>query len=126
MKTTRLKRKSKQRERILMNRAVATFNRWIRERDRVKLKGHCYTCGSLNGAEAGHWKHSNNSLRFEERAVHLQCTRCNKWLSGNLAVYTLKLIEEYGLDTVKQLNKQATELKQFTEQELEQIISKYK
>jgi hypothetical protein len=68
------------------------FSKFIRERDKYT----CYTCGKP-GNEAGHYYHSKGFLiHFEERAVHCQCPRCNKYLSGNLQAYALHLIDDYG------------------------------
>src|SRR3990167_1759313 len=124
LKKTPLRRRSKNKKAILLRRAVIVFNAWIRERDRVKLKGRCYTC-HREGSEAGHWKHSCKSLKFNEKTVHLQCGYCNRWLSGNLAVYTLRLIDEYGLEIVKQLEKKSVGTHNFNINELQEIIKKY-
>lgn len=76
------------------------FSKWIRQRD----KGICYTCGEP-GNEAGHYYHSKGFLiHFEERAVHTQCPTCNRWKSGNLQAYALKLVEDYGPDILDEFN----------------------
>src|ERR1035437_3381143 len=73
----------------LKDNAWKTFSKWIRERD-----GHCVTCGA--GAEnAGHFWH--NMLDFDEININAQCVHCNKWMSGNLAVYAIYLIKKHGL-----------------------------
>ena len=81
---------------VLLAKAKKTFNAWIRRRDAKKLGGRCYTCPN-KGTEAGHFRHNNNATRFSEIFVNLQCGDCNRWKSGNLGVYALRLIEEHGL-----------------------------
>src|SRR3990167_10355687 len=109
---------------VLLKRAVKTFNAWIRARDAKKLNGRCYTC--LNkGTEAGHFRHNNNATKFSEVFVNLQCGDCNRWKSGNLGVYALRLIEEHGLEKVRELERASHLPRRFKNAELEEIISKY-
>ena len=110
---------------ILLDKAVTTFNRWIRERDRKLLGGKCYTCLTGEGSEAGHWRHNNNATKFHEKLVRLQCTKCNRYLSGNLASYTLRLVREHGQEQVDEWYKLSFTTKKFTMGELREIIEKY-
>ena len=43
------------------------------------------------------------ALRFDERNIHLQCIRCNHFLSGNVREYRDGLIRKVGLETVLEL-----------------------
>ncbi len=89
----------------------------------------CYTCSIVKHyletkeLQCGHYWHGR--LDFDERNLRPQCSRCNKWLSGNLDNYTMNLIEEIGLDAVKQLRKDAHQHPGYTRLELLEIISKY-
>ena len=78
--------------------AQTAFNAFIRARD--KQAGHgCISCGSHTGKEnAGHYRSVGScpSLRFEESQVHLQCEKCNSYLSGNLINYRSALILRVG------------------------------
>ena len=78
--------------------AQTAFNAFIRARD--KQAGHgCISCGSHTGKEnAGHYRSVGScpSLRFEESQVHLQCEKCNSYLSGNLINYRTALILRVG------------------------------
>jgi hypothetical protein len=77
----------------------------------IRIKGsdengmtECYTCGEKlhwKKLQAGHFHHSK--LDFDERNIHKQCVRCNKWLSGNLAIYATKLALELGVTGMKKL-----------------------
>lgn len=107
-----------------MRKAVETFNAWVRERDKKRLGGRCYTC--LNeGSEAGHWRHNNNATKFREELVNLQCGNCNRYKSGNLAPYTLRLIKEHGQEQVDKWYKESFETKRYNLTELKEIIDKY-
>jgi hypothetical protein len=123
-KPKKLRKKSLRKMSRLMDIAVTTFNRWIRNRDAVRLNGKCYTCGAT-GTEAGHFIQSIGLLRFNETAVNLQCTRCNRYLSGNQAAYTLRLINDYDLDTVQALHRAKSIYVKYSRQMLEDIIKKY-
>lgn len=68
----------------------------------------CYTCGKLilaKEANASHFIH--NKLDFDLRNLKPCCTGCNLFKHGNLGIYARKLIEENGIDWVKQLEHDA-------------------
>ena len=106
--------------------AQQVFNAYIRKRDegnkciscyRVPVKknaGHFYSSG-------GHW-----SVRFDERNVHLQCEHCNTFLSGNLINYRENLIKKLGYDEFERLSSEAMKTRNFTKDELKEIIKTYK
>ncbi len=98
------------------------FSKFIRQRD----KGICFTCGAL-GNEAGHYYHSKGFLiHFDERAVHVQCPTCNRWKSGNLQEYALRLVQDYGPGILDEFNRlRHTDYKP-TRQEYENKIAYYK
>lgn len=89
--------------------AQIAFNKYIRLRDHGK---GCISCGadcsaaSVGGVgDAGHFRSRGSAphLRFDERNCHLQCKRCNRYLSGNVADYRVGLIDRIGLDAVRAL-----------------------
>ena len=72
----------------------------------------CYTCPSkrLEGinAQAGHYLPvglvgSNNTLSWDERQIHLQCSRCNGVGQGQAVAYRNRLIRDYGKKVVEEL-----------------------
>ena len=71
--------------------------------------------------DAGHFIH--NKLDFDPRNLKIQCGRCNRYLRGNLGVYAIKLIQEYGLEWVNQLQVDA-QIKgnNYNREEIEGII----
>ena len=88
--------------------------------DRAK----CYTCGKQDNwrsMDAGHFIH--NKLDFDPRNLKIQCGRCNRYLRGKLGVYAIKLIQEYGLEWVNQLQVDA-QIKgnNYNREEIEGII----
>jgi hypothetical protein len=91
--------------------AQAAVNRYIRARDYGKP---CISCGStpnndglIRGqrVDAGHFRSrgSASNLRFNLLNIHKQCTKCNRFLSGNVVEYRINLIDKIGLDRVEKL-----------------------
>ena len=106
--------------------AQIVFNKYIRERDKAQP---CISCGSQPKKEnAGHFFNANNhwNVRFDEDNVHLQCERCNSFLSGNLIEYRANLISKIGQERFNQLESRARLTRKFTKEELKEIISTYK
>ena len=102
------------------------FNEFIRLRDKGKP---CISCGAP-GNEAGHYFSAGHytALRFNEMNVNLQCTRCNRYLSGNLIEYRKGLVKKYGKDKVELLENSAEvhKTKKWSRFELESLITFYK
>ncbi len=101
-------RKLKRRADHLADAQVA-FNAFIRMRD--QLAGHpCISSGlpldwSGNNVDAGHYRSRGSAphLRFDERNVHAQSKRENRYASGNAVDYRIGLIARIGLDNVEAL-----------------------
>lgn len=109
-------------KKTLHKKAWNTFSKWIRERDKI-----CVTCGSRNDLQAGHFWHA--CLDFDEMNINGQCVQCNYYKSGNLAPYSIYLINKYGVDAFKDLEKRhylALRGEYRTEQDYLDIIEKYK
>jgi hypothetical protein len=106
--------------------AQMVFNKYIRERDKDEL---CISCRQKPKKEnAGHFYNANNhwNVRFDEDNVHLQCERCNSFLSGNLIEYRANLISKIGQERFDQLEARARITRKFTKDELKELIKKYK
>jgi hypothetical protein len=106
--------------------AQMVFNKYIRERDKDEL---CISCKQKPKKEnAGHFYNANNhwNVRFDEDNVHLQCERCNSFLSGNLIEYRANLITKIGQERFYQLESRARITRKFTKDELKELIKKYK
>jgi len=112
---------------VLVKKAQAVFNTWIRERDCERT---CISCGTqLNDKyDAGHYHNANNhwSVRFNEDNVHGQCVKCNQHLSGNLINYRKGLLTRIGPERLAKLDAIANLTRNFDKFELRAIIEKYK
>lgn len=93
----------------------------------------CISCGANCGAtavggdgDAGHFRSRGSAphLRFDERNCHLQCKKCNRYLSGNVANYRIGLIERIGLDAVDALESDQ-EPRNHTIDDLREIKARY-
>lgn len=82
----------------LKRKAWEIFSKWIRNRDK-----RCVTCGSRNQLCAGHFWHG--VLDFDEMNINCQCRQCNTFKSGNLAPYSVYLLNKYGEEKFKDLEK---------------------
>lgn len=86
----------------------AAINKYVRVRDEGKP---CISCGTPllklgrkgGDYDAGHYRSVGSAphLRFEDKNIHGQCKRCNKWLTGNYVSYRKGLIERFGVDYVE-------------------------
>lgn len=84
--------------------AQTAFNAFIRARD-ADLP--CISCGRHHTGQyhAGHYLSvgARPELRFCEANVHKQCSACNNYLSGNIVLYRIALIEKIGQEMVDYL-----------------------
>lgn len=89
--------------------AQTAFNSFIRERD--KQAGHnCISSGNAldwsgNGVDAGHYRSVGSAphLRFDERNVHAQSKRDNRYGAGRAVDYRIGLISRIGLEAVESI-----------------------
>ena len=110
----------------LVKAAQLVFNKYIRERDKDEL---CISCKQKpKKVNAGHFWNANNhwNVRFDEDNVHVQCERCNSYLSGNLLEYRTNLCLKIGAERFNQLEARARVTRKFTKDELKELIKKYK
>jgi hypothetical protein len=88
--------------------AQAAFNKYIRARDYGKP---CIACGAMSQqkyggtVDASHFRSRGSSpnLRFHLLNCWSGCTRCNRYLSGNITEYRKGLIDRIGLARVEEL-----------------------
>ena len=86
----------------------------------------CFTCKKLYPAKELHQGHRyHGKLDLDLRNIHLQCLRCNHFLSGNLGNYERNLILELGLDGALQLERDAAQFTKYSVEKLEKIIKEY-
>ncbi len=75
----------------------------------------CYTCGTVvnitkkGGGQAGHFRSrgigGSSGLYFDERAIRVQCSKCNTWRQGQPTEFRLGLVDEYGEEIVLELER---------------------
>jgi hypothetical protein len=88
--------------------AQAAVNKYIKFRDHGRP---CISCGcelSVNyggTTDCGHYRSrgSASHLRFNLLNMASQCSRCNRYLSGNVVEYRKELINRIGAERVEQL-----------------------
>jgi len=85
----------------LKKEADKVFSKWIRKRD-----SKCYTCVSGKAEQCGHYiSRSYLYLRYDERNCHGQCISCNVFKKGNLTNYAVRLVNEYGVELLKEFER---------------------
>lgn len=88
--------------------AQTAINKYVRIRD---LNKPCVSCGcslsvSYGGTtDCGHYRSrgSASHLRFNLFNMASQCSRCNRYLSGNIVEYRKELINRIGIERVELL-----------------------
>jgi hypothetical protein len=89
--------------------AQAAFNAYVRYRDRDLPCISCHSAGSHEGIggywDAGHYRSRGAAkhMAFNLHNCHKQCHKCNRYLSGNVVEYRIRLIKRIGLDKVEAL-----------------------
>jgi hypothetical protein len=89
--------------------AQTAFNAYVRYRDRDLPCISCDASGDHDGLggywDAGHYRSRGAArhLSFNLHNVNKQSHRCNRYLSGNVVEYRIRLIERIGLDKVEAL-----------------------
>ena len=99
MKRSKLKKTSSQKKAIAKRAAWREVSKYVRA-----TEPKCVTCGGPND-HAGHFIHNitNTKLYLDTSIIHSQCISCNLYLSGNLAKYTIFMIDTYGKEEVERL-----------------------
>lgn len=90
----------------------------------------CFTCGKKlywKQMQNGHF-HSRRhmALRFDTKNCFPQCEECNVGKNGNLEEFRKRLIEKFGIEFVEWLDLQKNTIKQWTTDELNKEIIKYR
>lgn len=84
------------------------------KRSTRRREKHCYTCNKKNlegiDSQSGHYRPvaivgSNNTRSWDERFIHLQCSRCNSPGQGEQVAYRKHLVEDYGEAVVAEFDR---------------------
>lgn len=107
------------------------FSIYIRKRE-ADWRGYatCVTCGKVDEWKKMHCGHYISrgvlATRFDEQNCHTQCPRCNIFLNGNYASYSLYLINKYGNNIIKELHERSKTINQLGYDGYKEITDKYK
>lgn len=130
-KADRAKRESLKTRSDWIKDAQKEFNKFIRTRDAGQP---CICCGVHlerdaigGGFDAGHYRSVGSAphLRFDERNVHAQRKRCNRYGAGRAVDYRIGLIKRIGREAVESLESDQAP-KHYTIPDLIAIRDKYK
>ena len=102
------------------------FSKYVRLRDSDEDGyGNCITCGvnrHYTQADCGHFiSRSCRITRWDEQNAHLQCKRCNGFLSGRQYEHGMAIDKKYGEGTAETLLYNSKYTRQFTLDELEDM-----
>ena len=77
--------------------------------------------------DAGHWMGRGAGwTRYDEHNVHAQCKGCNKYGDSRTVMhYRDSLLARYGPQEVERVYTASKQAKNFTKEELEDLIKKY-
>lgn len=106
---------------ILFDKVWKKCSEYVRKRDNYI----CFTCDrqlDKDTSHAGHFRHGKTKPTFfDERQIRCQCVKCNKWLSGNLGIYGVKLSWLLGKKTINEIIQSSFQLKIWKAKELEKL-----
>jgi len=63
-----------------------------------------------------------NAVLFNEECVRAQCSGCNVFLRGNYQIFTLRMLNEVGLEKVEEILSLKHQTKKYTVSEIEELI----
>jgi hypothetical protein len=115
----------------LKAKAWKVFSEYIRRRDADEGGTcRCVTCRApifWKEAHAGHFVPGRtNAVLFHPDITNAQCIRCNIFLGGNYAAYTLYMLDRFGREKVEEFLALKHKAVKLTRSDLEEIIEKYK
>ena len=90
----------------------------------------CITCDHRSvwnrGMQAGHFIDGRmNAILFDERGIHPQCMGCNVMLNGRKDSYFVWMEANMTRDVIDDLMVQKRKIRQFTLEELDEMIAEY-
>jgi hypothetical protein len=105
---------------------VAELDRYtsliVRRRD-----GKCVTCGSTQGLQCSHfYSRRYLSVRFDLRNCNAQCAGCNRRHNRDRRPYERYMLKRYGAGVVAELDGLRMGLGKVTDEELEEMLNRYK
>lgn len=95
------------------------FSKYVRDRDGER----CVSCNTFVANQAGHFiGRRKASVLFDPKNVHSQCAVCNLQLQGNAAGYALAIIDRYGVEELRRLERRSRVGHKWTAPDLQELI----
>ncbi len=108
----------------------SVFSLYIRNRFANNGKAECFTCGKIDDVSrlhAGHFmSRKHYATRWDETNVQVQCPKCNLFGQGEKYTFGLNLDKEYGEGTAEKLQQKARNLVKLSNDDLNELIEKFK
>ena len=107
------------------------FSQYVRQKD-CDAGGtvECVTCNQLfywKETDCGHFiKRQYRSVRWDERNVGVQCTRCNHYMGGRQDDFSRYIIKTYGYSAYDELMRLKYQTMKFSRLEILEKIDEYK
>ena len=134
MKKSPLKKRSKKLTiPRLRDKVCDLIKKHVKETNSVDGWCICITCGKMIKnhtlkCHGGHYIHGKGIESYlDERNIHVQCSRCNLYLKGNMRKYERYMQEEYGQVVIDELEKmEENKMWIWKRNHLEELLEKYK
>lgn len=110
----------------LKKKVQKAVNAYVRLRDKNEP---CISCGRfVDEKDAGHYcaQGSSGVLRYHLDNLWGQCLSCNRFKHGALLEYRIGLVKRIGLERVEYLENHRKDVKKWTRDELETVLSNVK
>lgn len=106
------------------------FSQYIRLKDADEGgTTQCVTCGKLEywkDLDCGHYiKRQHRSTRWEVTNCGPQCSRCNRYMGGNMDEFADYIYRNYGGEEMRRLMQLKHQARKFTRTDLEEMIETY-
>lgn len=107
------------------------FSQYIRLKDADEGGTvECVTCNQLfywKETDCGHFiKRQHRSVRWDERNVGVQCTRCNHYMGGRQDDFSRYIIKTYGYSVYDELMRLKYQTMKFSRLDIQEKIDEYK
>ncbi len=115
-------------KRLAKLKADRYFSEYIRKRDSENGVAKCISCGRItSNFDAGHFiDRSKEATRYDEKNVHAQCVKCNRFESGRQFEHSQAIDAKYGEGTSKKLLQKSKMRCSRTKSDYEFIAKEYK
>ena len=114
----------------LIRKLDRAFSLYIRTRHAKNEIAECVTCGvkkHYTEMDAGHFvSRRHYATRWTSQNCQVQCKKCNNWGAGESYLMGKYIDKTYGIGTADELITLSRQIKKFTDEDLKDLISKYK